>query len=354
VTLLQLALRCVVLASAIASAACATPADALPPVAKGVIPAVFPIRLHRAYRAGDRGMVSTVVHSRRTTVVAEGDRIVRREADDRELALEAIVEVIRVDAAGAPVTLAYTVEHLIVETPAGRTEVLPGGWVVGAERAGGAVTLRSAEPLPREAREALDDILSPLPAESTDDDIFGTAEPQAIGAIWPVNAALAARELGRAHLDVPTQAVQGQSQLVGLVELAGQVCLDVAGELSIRDPRIIDVPGARLDAAELRSTYRKRIPLDPTSPELDATLRIDLDVTAIIGIAPDREGRMTTTSHRETRRRFLPLHRASRGRQRSAGEPSLAGDPPVHDGGSAPKPPVHDGGSAGSAPEPPG
>ena len=33
-------------------------------------------------------------------------------------------------------TLASTIEHLIVQTPAGRTEVLPGGWVVGAERDG--------------------------------------------------------------------------------------------------------------------------------------------------------------------------------------------------------------------------
>jgi hypothetical protein len=253
-------------------------------------------------------MVSTVVRSRRTTVVVEGDRIVRREAEDREVELEAIVDVLRVDAAGMPLNLAYTIEHLIVQTPAGRTEVLPGGWLVSAERGGAEVTFGSAEPLPIEARKALDDVLSPLSSEHTDDDIFGTSEPQAIGTIWPVNAALAARELVRMHLGVPAEAVRGQSQLVGLVEVAGQVRLDVAGELSIRDARLIDVPGARPEAAELRSAYRTRIPLDATSPEIDSTLRVDLDVTALVALGPDREGRMTTTSHRETRRRFVPLH----------------------------------------------
>jgi hypothetical protein len=179
---------------------------------------------------------------------------------------------------------------------------------VDAEPGGDEVTFRSAEPLPAEARKALDETLSPLSSESSDDDVFGTTAPQAIGATWPVNAALTARELHRMHLDVPAAAVHGQSQLVGLVDVAGQACLDIAGELSISDPRIIDVPGAWTDAAELRSTYRARLPVDATSPAIDSMLRVDLDVTARVALGPDREGRLTTTSHRERRRRFTPLH----------------------------------------------
>jgi hypothetical protein len=220
--------------------------------------------------------------------------------------------VIRVDGAGAPVSLAYTVEHLVVETPAGRTEVLPGGWLVGAERGGGRVTLRSAEPLPGEAREALDDILSPLAAEATDDEVFGSAEPQPVGAVWPVNAALAARELRRMDLDVPAASVRGQTRLAGLVEVAGQVYLDLDGELTIHDARLLDVPGARSEAAELRSTYHRRLPVDVRGPAsrvaaVDATLRVDLDVKATIALGPGRDGQLTTSSHRETRRRYLPL-----------------------------------------------
>jgi hypothetical protein len=273
-----------------------------------VTPRTFAVRLQRAQKPGDRGIVSTVVQSRRTTVVTEGDQTVRREAEDREVDLEALMDVLRVDAAGMPVTLAYTVEHLIVQTRAGRTEVLPGGWLVAAEREGNEVTLRSAEPLPIEARKALDEILSPLSSKSTDDDIFGTSEPREVGAIWPVNAALAAEELAGMHLDIPAEAVRGQSRLIGLVEVADQVCLDVAGELFIRDARLVDVPGVRPEAAELRSTYRTRIPVDPTSPGIDSTLRVDIDVTALVALGPGRAGRMTTASHRETRRRFMPLH----------------------------------------------
>jgi hypothetical protein len=252
-------------------------------------------------------MISTVVRSRRATVVMEGDQIVKREAEEREVDLEAIIEVLHVDGAGEPVSLAYTVEHLIVQTPAGRTEILPGGWVVGAEPSEDEVTFRSADPLPAEARKALDDTLSPLSSESSDDDIFGTTEPQAIGAIWPVNAARTAKEFRRMHLDIPAEAVHGRSQLVGLADVAGQVCLDVAGEVSIRDTRIINVPGARIDAAELRSTYRARLPLDATSPAIDSMLSVDLDVTARVALGPGREGKMTITSHRERRRRFMPL-----------------------------------------------
>jgi hypothetical protein len=317
-----LALRCALAVCAAASAGCAA-SEAVPAAPSGVPPATFAIRLNRAHDPGDHGMISTIVRSRRTTVVQEGDRISKREADDREVDLEAMVDVLHVDAAGIPVSLAYTIEHLVVRTPAGTTEVLPGGWVVGAEPVtmggeppyppaqpgGRRVTFRSAEPLPAEARKALDETLSPLSSESTDDDIFGTAEPQAIGAVWPVNAALTAKELARMHLDVPAEAVHGQSRLVGLVEAGGQACLDIAGELSISDSRIIDVPGARTDSAELRSTYHTLIPVDATSPAVDSMLRVDLDVTARVTLGPDREGRMTTTSHQERRRRFTPLLR---------------------------------------------
>ena len=297
---------CALPACAVASIACgSSSSSALPPVAPGVTPAAFEVRLERAQRPGDRGRVSTVVRSRRATVVTEGDRIVRREDEDREVDLEAVVEVLGVDAAGAPRSLAYTLQHLIVQTPAGRTEVLPSGWLVSAERGGAKVTLRSANPLPAEALKALDEILSPLPSESTDDEVFGTPEPRYVGAIWPVNATLAARELADMHLDVPAEAVRGESQLVGLVEVAGQVCLDVAGELSIHDPRLIDAPGT--ESAELRSTYRTLLPVDGTSPAIDATLRVDLDVTTLVALGPGREGRMTTTSHQEKRRRFMPL-----------------------------------------------
>jgi hypothetical protein len=291
---------------AVVAAAC-TGSEAVPPAAPGPTATTFTVRLNRAHKPGERGMVSTVVRSSRTTVVAEGDRVVKREADDREVDLEAMVEVLRVDGAGAPQSLAYTIDHLRVQSPEGRTEVLPGGWVVRAEPAGGKVSLRSAEPLPAEAQKALDEILSPLWSETTDDDIFGTAEQQAVGASWPVNAALTARELGHQHLDVPAEAIHGTSRLVGLVEVGGQLCLDISGELSISDPRIIDVPGARTDAARLHSTYRTLIPADTTSPGVDSTLHVDLDVSARIALGPDREGRMTTTSHRERRRRFVPV-----------------------------------------------
>src|SRR5262249_4958436 len=143
--------------------------------------------------------------------------------------------------------------------------------------------------------------------ESSDDEIFGTREPRAVGSIWPVNAPLAARELGRMALDVPAASVRGQSQLVRLVEGGGKVCAEVAGELTIRDAGLVDVPGARSEAAELRSTYRSRIPVDAASHEIDSTLVVEMDVTARVALGRDRSGRLTTHSWRETRRHFTPL-----------------------------------------------
>jgi hypothetical protein len=108
-------------------------------------------------------------------------------------------------------------------------------------------------------------------------------------------------------LEVPAASVRGQTRLAGLVEVAGHVYLDLDGELTIHDPHLLDVPGARSEAADLRSTYHRRLPVGSGVAEVDATLDVDLDVTATIALGSGREGKLTSSSRRETRRRYLPL-----------------------------------------------
>lgn len=297
-------LRCAVPACALALSACAAP-HPLPSVAPSAAPTTFAIRLHRPQKPGDRGVVWTSVRSRRTTTVVEGDRTVKRETVDREIELEARVVVLAVDGAGTPTHLEYTIESLNVQSPEGRSEPLPRGSVIAAERGHERVTYRAVAPLSPEAQKAMDEVVGPRSSESTDDEVFGTAEPQGVGAIWPMNTALAAKSLAAAHLDVPAEAIRGQTHLVGLAEVAGRPCLEVAGELTIRDPRIIDLPDGRPESAELRSSYRKLVPIDTAAPEVDSTLRIDVDVALRVALGPNREGMMTVSSRKESRRRFL-------------------------------------------------
>src|SRR5947208_2113827 len=111
-------LRCALSVCVLASVACA-----LRPVALSENPATYAIRIHRTQKAGDRGIVSTVVRSKRTMIMEEGDQIVKREEEGQEVELKAVVNVLRVDAAGEPLDLEYAIESLSVQTPAGRTEV---------------------------------------------------------------------------------------------------------------------------------------------------------------------------------------------------------------------------------------
>jgi hypothetical protein len=232
---------------------------------------------------------------------------VKRDEDSRHVELEAIEEVQRVDAGGAPVALEYAVESLTVETPAGQSEVLPRGRVVTAERGRGTVTFHASGPLPADAEKALGQLISPLSFETSDDDVFGTTEPRAIGAIWPVNAALAAKDLADEHFQVPVEGVSGRTQLVGLAEAAGRTCLQLAGELSVSASRHTGEPGAPTETLELRRAFRRLLPVDGVAPELDSTVAVDLDVTVVRTLGPNREARTTTTSHEEKRRRFTPL-----------------------------------------------
>ena len=299
------ALQCTLAIGALASVACGR--VPVPPAAPNVIPAAFVVRMQRIQRPGDRGMVSIAVRTRRTTLTEEGDQIARREEESQDVELEAAEKVLRVDSTGEPLELEYTVEHLSVQTPAGRTEVLARGRVVIAERGREKVTFRSGEALSPEAERALGQILSPRSGTASDDDLLGTGTPQTIGAIWPVNAAVAARELGDASFPVPVEGVRGQTRLAGLAQVAGQTCLEITGELDARSPGIAGAPpGSR----EVRMTYRRLLPVDTAAPELDSALTVDMAVTVLQAVGTDREARTTTTAHQERRRQFTPGNRA--------------------------------------------
>ncbi len=291
---------------ALAGAACGR--HALAPAAPSVVPATFAVRMHRARKPGDHGMLSAAVAIRRATITEEGDRIVKREEESRDVDLKAAVSVLQIDTTGEPVDLQLTVESLMVETPAGRRELLAGGRIVTLSRGKERVSYVTSEPLPPGAEKALDDIVSPHASPVTDDEIFGTREPQALGAIWPVNAALAAGELRDLH--VQPDDIHGQTRLVGLAQAQGHTCLDLTGEFFVSpvhppDRDGGDAPGPRSEY-EARVTHRGLFPVDPAVPALDTTVTIELDVRVTTPLGPGRETRTTTTYHDEKRRRFTP------------------------------------------------
>jgi hypothetical protein len=295
-----------------AGAACGH--QALEPAAPNVVPATFAVRLHRASKPGDRGTISSTVTKRGTLVVEEGGQIVKREEENSEVDLKGSLRVNGVDPTGEPVDLELAVESLIVQTPAGRREVLPRGQVVTIARGGEKVRYASADPLSSEAEKALDALVSPRRSQLTDDDVLGTREPQAIGGIWPVNATMAAKELAMADFQISPDDVQGQTRLVGLAEVSGHPCLDVEGELFVREARHTVRDGGAEDPGssqtyEVRITHRKLLPIDAALPELDATHTIDVAFVITIPAGPGRELRTTSSGHEEKRQRYTPLPR---------------------------------------------
>jgi hypothetical protein len=291
--------------AAIALAACGPPH--LLPLAPSVVPTTFAVRLHRPQRAGDRGILAASATTSLTTITEEGDQIVRREEEHREVDLKAALKVLRVSPAGESLDLELTVESLVMQTAQGRHELLAGGKVVSVARGKDAVHYASPASLPPEAEKALDEVFSPHSSEVTDDDIFGIREPQALGAVWPVNAALAAKELGAFHLQIPPDGVSGDTHLVALAQVSGTTCLDVAGELFLRDVRHTGPDGGPpTEVYEVVTRHRHLLPLDPSLPELDGTSTFHLDMVTTSPLPDGREARTSRSVRKEKRRRFTP------------------------------------------------
>jgi hypothetical protein len=291
--------------AAIALAACGKPR--LAPTAPTVVPATFAVRLHRPMHAGDRGILDASVTTAHVTVAEEGEQIVRQEEERREVDLKASMKVLRTSPTGDPLDFELSVDSLVTRTAQGRRELLSGGKAVSVAREKDAVRYASSPPIPPEAEKALDAVFSPHSSEVTDDDIFGTRDPQAIGAVWPVNAALAAKELGALHLQIPPDAVSGDTRLVALAQVSGTTCLDVAGELFLRDARHTGPDGGPpTETYEVRASHRHLLPVDPSLPELDGTFTLQIDMLSTSPLPGGREARTARSVREEKRRRFTP------------------------------------------------
>ncbi len=288
----------VIAAVALAGSACAR---ALPPTAPSTIPTTFAVRIDRARRVGYRGKVSIALRTTRTRITEQGGEIVTREEESQDIELEATEKVLQVDATGDAVEVELAVEKLSVQNAAGRTELIPRGRIVTVERGAFKVGFRSADTLSPAAEKALAELVPTRSSGPTDDEVFGIAAPQAIGASWPVNATLAARDLG-AHLPVTAQppVIRGQSQLVGLAQVAGQTCLEVTGEIDVGPT------AGPSETTEIRSTFRMLLPVDTALPSLDTSSTLDVGV-GTLPASPSVGIRTTTIQHREKRERRTPL-----------------------------------------------
>ncbi len=174
--------------------------------------------------------------------------------------LDAMLRVLAVDARGRPTRSEFTVTRLARDERA----LLEGGRVVQvttAERGADATITVDGRPAEAPVREALDAvILLETQSALTDDDIFGSQQPRAVGATWPIDGPRASNDLRDESGIAAT--LTGESHLVRRLMSRQTDCIEVEGVMHGPVTAIPGLPpGMTLQSGTLEAHFRNVLPV---------------------------------------------------------------------------------------------
>lgn len=240
----------------------------------------YEVRLTPRNRAGDVFLFKSKGSKFQRASIA--GQVMKQEEVSAEF--EGTVEVLDVDSSAEPFRLAFTVSKFTKSQNGASSELLKSGSVVLVDGgAGNPVSLKGGE-LSDEARKAFDVIYSPhTPGSATDDDVFGTKEPKALGDRWPINAKLAAEDAKRSGIEIPPDRLKGSTELVSKDSIGGADCLSVRADLMASGVTTNDLPaGATMDEGTVDATFDGCVATSGSSSRkrVDLTLKARLTINA--------------------------------------------------------------------------
>lgn len=221
------------------------------------------VRLHRPHRVGARAhlVVEAEKHNRVHSTVDGAAR--PDETQDAHTELDAVQRVIAVDAQGRVTESELTVARLVRNDQS----LLRDGRVVHltvAARSQDAVITVDGAPADAPLRAALDEVLTlERGSDLTDDDIFGSAQPRAVGATWSIDGPRASADL-RAHAGIVTT-LTGETRLARRITSRDVDCVEVLAEMHgdlIEVPEL--PPGMSVRSGTIEARFRSVLPVDVT------------------------------------------------------------------------------------------
>jgi hypothetical protein len=260
----------------------------------------FVIRFSRPSVVGDR---TEVVLERSEGVVRRRvvDGRTEQETLERHVSLEAVHTVLSVEPQGRPLRSRYDVARAVVRTPEGeRTLVEPGRALVVSRGLGedGTLELEGGGDLAPDIVEALDMVLSRRVSPETDDEVFGTREPQLPGASWPIDARVAALGLSRDGLRMEPADLDGEARLIGIERVEGVECARLSVELvSRRFASDALPPELELRDSVMRARFEGLYPTDPALPPLADSQEITVGFEGVVSLPDGRQIPIALATH---------------------------------------------------------
>jgi hypothetical protein len=227
----------------------------------------YEIRLTRPQKVGDRHLMAVKGRQHKKERVTMGAQVVTDTDTTTDVELEALAEVLAVDAKSRGIRMAYTIERCQKIANGQTSQLLARGRVVVVEYRDGRsrITVDGERP-PKELEEALGVVLSARePNSATDDEIFGTKERKRVGDEWSINTEAAARDLGSRGVKLEPANLSGATKLVDVKTHEGLKALELTGTIRIGNVALPLPPGARVEKAYVEALFWGLFPADPSS-----------------------------------------------------------------------------------------
>ncbi|MFO0546813.1 MAG: hypothetical protein U0271_00430 [Polyangiaceae bacterium] len=280
----------------------AQPANAEPEGAR-----TWVIRLDRPLRAGDAGYLrvdSDEVRARRL-FSSSGERL---DGSILHVVAAGNYSVVSATSDGAPLEIEYRVDELTADFGSERPALRLGPTTLGISRAAAdapATLTVDGHPADTTTREVVDRLV-PLSSSAAPSDgaVFGSSEPQAVGARWPIRSEVAQAFLNSPPMVVAPNAVSGAVTLLSIEPrgVLGIPAAELLARVEVAPFDLTDLPdGARIERARLTLESRFIVPLADL-PRLaeDSVLRSEVALV----LRTDERAEIVTT--RVTRKSFEP------------------------------------------------
>jgi hypothetical protein len=229
----------------------------------------YPIKLVRPAKVGDRyNYVADGLALLSMTANVSG-RTVTISPRNLSVHLDAVEEILALSDTGEASKVTYTVRRCVRREDRHESQLVQPGRVLTATAGKWATTIDIEG-----ANISIEDelvlrgvILLPRLKGITDDDCYGTAGPQQVGAAWAVNSDAVAKLISRERVRVKRQDVTGTVKLTALKDVDGVPHLLINGKALIKQwtPEPADLPKeARFVSGSDEVKFTKLIPVDPS------------------------------------------------------------------------------------------
>ena len=227
----------------------------------------YAIRLSRPNRVGQKLHISALGGQGETSILRIGDRPPRKSVRGFQVELDTFVTVLAIDPKGEPSEVSCAIEKCVLIRGKRREELFPKGTVVSASvRDKREVFEVDGEAVAPQAAQALRLILSLAKGTASDDEVFGARERKRVGQSWPINAAVAARDLAKVGVRCRKEDVAGKVALLGVAEVEGIPCLRIRATMDFRKVAPPLPRGLEVQAGRCQVRLSGAFPVDTSKP----------------------------------------------------------------------------------------